>query len=140
VVGSGVEMVVDLYSIAHGYGFCQHGEKRFFFRVEDFLRGPDDPLPICGERVHVGRVVQGRKSPRAMSLTRINKPTRLAGRVRSFDSGKGWGFIDHEGEDFFLHLSDLMVSFIPVIGSQVTFYAGIRRGKPRSCYVLPNKG
>lgn len=134
-------MVVDLYSIDHGYGFCQHAGQRVFFRVEDFFRdSPDDPLPICGERVGVDRLVQGERSPRAASLVRLTKPNRIVGRVKSFDSGKGWGFIDHRGDAFFLHRSDLMVPFVPIIGSRVTFYAGERRGKPRACYILPDKG
>ncbi len=135
-----VEMVVDLYSIAHGYGFCQHGGERVFFRVEDFFREPDDPLPICGERVRADRIIHGERSPRAASLTRAVRPKCLVGRVKSFDAVKGWGFIDHEGEAYFLHRSDLMVPFMPLIRSRVTFYAGIRRGKPRACYVRPAKG
>lgn len=134
-------MVVDLYSTDHGYGFCRHAGQRVFFRVEDFYRdSPDDPLPICGERVGVDRLVQGGRSPRAASLVRLSQPVRISGRVKSFDSDKGWGFIDHQGEAYFLHRSDLTVSFVPLIGSHVTFYAGVRRGKPRACYVLPGQG
>lgn len=135
-----IEMEIDLYSIAHGYGFCRHGDERVFFRVEDFSRPPGGPLPICGERVRVERVVRGERSPRAFSLTRITQPKRLVGRVKSFDPSKGWGFIDHDGDALFLHRSDLMVPFVPLIRARVTFYAGVRRGKPRACYVRPDNG
>jgi len=134
-------MVVDLYAVDHGYGFCTDADQRVFFRIEDFQRkSPDAPLPICGERVSVDRIVAGGRSPRASSLTRLSNPERVTGRVKSFDSTKGWGFIDHRGDHYFLHRSDLSEPFVPITGSLVTFYAGTRRGKPRACYVLPAAG
>ena len=135
------EMRIDLYSVSHGYGFCQQADLRVFFRIEDFSReSPSGPLPICGERVMVERLVQGAKSPQAASLHRMTQPQRLRGRVKSFDSNKGWGFIEHGGDLYFLHRSDQSVAFLPIIGSDVTFYKGVRRGKPRACYVLPASG
>ena len=134
-------MVVDLYAIDHGYGFCRSADQRVFFRIEDFHRvGVGGPLPICGERVSVGDVVDGGKTPRATDVRRKVRPESLTGRVRSFDPDKGWGFVEHGGEVYFLHRSDLSVPFVPIIGSQVVFYAGMRRGRPRACYVTPDKG
>ena len=53
------EMRIDLYSVSHGYGFCQQADLRVFFRIEDFSReSPSDPLPICGERVMVERLTR----------------------------------------------------------------------------------
>jgi len=136
-----VNMVVDLYAVDHGYGFCVNETERYFFRVEDFGRGGvEAPLPICGERVVVGRIVQGGKSPQAMSICRLDTPTKLVGQVKSFDSGKGWGFVEHDNRNYFLHKSDLTTPFTPIIGSHITFYAGMRRGKPRACYVTPHTG
>jgi len=135
-----MEMEVDLYSISHGYGFCTAPGMRVFFRVEDFQREPDGPLPICGELVTVSRLIEGGKSPRAASIRRTGRPPRLRGGIKSFDASKGWGFIERGSQVYFLHRSDLSVPFLPVIGREATFYAGTRRGKARACYVLPVSG
>lgn len=134
-------MTVDLYAVNQGYGFCQDRDQRYFFRVEDFRRlSADGPLPICGELVSVEAVSHSGKSPRAKGLRRLVEPRLLLGQVRSFDSNKGWGFVSFDGEDYFLHRSDLTAPFVPVIGSLVQFYAGVRRGKRRACYVTPTNG
>jgi len=138
------EMEVDFYSVSHGYGFCtSHDLPRTFFRVEDFVRfDPEEPLPLAGEPVIVDRLLESGpdKSPRASTVQRVDAPRRLIGRVKSFDADKGWGFIDHEGEAYFLHRSDLVEPFLPVIGTPIEFYAGRRKGKPRACYVCRPAG
>jgi cold shock CspA family protein len=134
-------MRVDLYSMVNGYGFCDpveddpsHG--RVYFRVEDFVRlSVDEPLPIAGELVEVVEVLSGGKSPRAASVQRLKPPQQMQGTVKSFDAAKGWGFIERGSETYFLHRSDLVVAFTPVIGSTVGFYAGTKKGRPRACYV-----
>ena len=128
-------MRVDMYSINHGYGFCVPlaGEGRVFFRVEDF--DGEGILPIMGETVEVPALVEGERSPRAVRVVRTQPPLECVGLVTSFDSVRGWGFIQSEGVSYFLHRSDLQDRFIPVIGSSLRFYAGVRRGKPRACYV-----
>lgn len=134
-------MRVDLYSMVNGYGFCQPvGEggitDRVYFRVEDFVRlHPGEPLPIAGELVEVPDVVPGGRSPRAASVQRKQPPTRLQGTVKSFDPVKGWGFIERGPDLYFLHRSDLVEPFTPVIGSMLDFYAGEKKGRPRACYV-----
>jgi cold shock CspA family protein len=133
-------MRVDLYSMVNGYGFCNPVEdtslERVYFRVEDFVRlGVDGPLPIAGELVEVAEVVSGGKSPRAASVQRLALPERLQGTVKSFDSAKGWGFIQRGRDTYFLHRSDLVQPFTPVIGSTVMFYGGTKKGRPRACYV-----
>ncbi len=136
-------MTVDLYAVNQGYGFCQDldHDLRAFFRVEDFHRlSTEGPLPICGETVSVDVVVHGGKAPRAKGLRRVVEPRLLHGKVRSFDSNKGWGFVTHDGDDYFLHRSDLTVPFAPISGSFVKFYAGVRRGRGRACYVAPVNG
>ena len=136
-----IEMSIDLYAVDHGYGFCQDDGLRCFFRIEDFRRlSPDGPLPICGEPVSVESVVDGGKSPRASALYRQRHPQLLRGQVKSFDSNKGWGFVTHGGETYFLHKSDLTTPFTPIIGSYVQFYAGVRRKRKRACYVSPDGG
>ena len=134
-------MVVDFYAIDHGYGFCALGGDRVYFRVEDFSRGSsDDPLPICGEAVAVENVVPGSKTPHAMKVRRLTRPHKVRGRVKSFDGEKGWGFVTHGDDVYFLHRSDLTTTFHPVVGSEVDFYAGMRRGRLRACYVTPLRG
>lgn len=138
-------MRVDLYSMVNGYGFCapvETGDPRVYFRVEDFVRlSAEEPLPLAGELVEVPEVIGGQgRSPRARSVKRINSPQRLQGTVKSFDSTKGWGFIDHGPDVYFLHRSDLVVAFTPIIGSTVEFYGGTKKGRPRACYVCRVSG
>lgn len=138
-------MRVDLYSMVNGYGFCNPvGEDSFgrvYFRVEDFVRlDVGEPLPIAGELVGVSEIVSGGKSPRAASVQRLSPPERLQGTVKSFDSTKGWGFIERGQDLYFLHRSDLTQPFTPVIGSTVVFYAGAKKGRPRACYVARPHG
>jgi cold shock CspA family protein len=133
-------MRVDLYSMVNGYGFCNPVDdgvgSRVYFRVEDFVRlAPGEPLPISGEVVEVPEILAGGKSPRASSVRRTAAPTHLRGTVKSFDSTKGWGFIERGPDTFFLHRSDLIATFTPVIGTSVEFYAGSKKGRPRACYV-----
>jgi cold shock CspA family protein len=130
-------MRVDMYSISHGYGFCvpTEGDGRVFFRVEDF-NAADEVLPLMGEIVEVGSVTTGRGgNPRADSVRRLTPPAPFLGVVSSFDMGKGWGFLQSGGTLYFLHRSDLLEKFSPIIGATLSFYAGVRRGKPRACYV-----
>lgn len=129
-------MRVDLYSIAHGYGFCVPlaGEGRVFFRVEDFV-SPDEVLPVVGEIVEISGVQESRGNPRASSVRRTAPPHPCLGIVISFDVGKGWGFIEAGPTLYFLHRSDLLEKFTPIIGATLSFYAGERRGRPRACYV-----
>lgn len=133
-------MKVDLYSMMNGYGFCapvSGGGDRVYFRVEDFVRlEPGEPLPIAGEVVEVPEVLlSDGRSPRASSVQRTIPPKKMQGTVKSFDSAKGWGFIERGPDLFFLHRSDLVATFTPVIGTTVEFYAGEKKGRPRACYV-----
>lgn len=132
-------MRVDLYSMVNGYGFCdpvEEGSERVYFRVEDFVRlEAGEPLPIAGELVEVGDVATGGRSPRATSVHRLVAPQRVQGSVKSFDPVKGWGFIERGADLYFLHRSDLVDPFTPVIGTTVEFYVGRKKGRPRACYV-----
>ena len=129
-------MRVDMYSIGHGYGFCmEESGPRVFFRVEDF-DGRGGVLPIPGEPVEVQNLLPSEgRSPRASAVRRLHVPTAALGTVLSFDVEKGWGFVECGGVTYFLHRSDLLEKFVPVVGSTLSFYPGIRRNKPRACYV-----
>ena len=133
-------MVVELYATTHGYGFCV-GEDlpRVFFRIEDFHRDAGDlVLPVAGEKVDIEGWDDASPSPRASKVMRLSPPDSLEGTVKSFDSRKGWGFISTpDGETHFLHRSDMLQPFVPIIGTKVSFYSGLRRGKKRACHIRP---
>jgi cold shock CspA family protein len=132
-----VEMEVEFFSVSQGYGFCEGGDQRVFFRVSCFQTTlPGEPMPIAGERVSVFGITQTGKSPSARIVRRKETPTLLRGRVKSFDSKKGWGFAEVGPQIYFMHRSDFTdTPYLPLIGSCVEFYPGVRRGKPRACYV-----
>tara|TARA_B100000282_G_C31643063_1_gene449451 strand:- start:128 stop:538 length:411 start_codon:yes stop_codon:yes gene_type:complete len=129
-------MIVEMFSISQGYGFCSNPELKVFFRVEDFLKHDiQDPQPILGEKVIVSSIKHSNSTPKAFKVERVDKPIKLKAKVTSFDSNKGWGFAKSEKEVFFIHKSDFVQPFIPIIGSSVYFYPGIKKGKNRACYV-----
>lgn len=118
---------VLLFSRERHFGFCVSGEDEIYFHAQNFHRiTPGGPPPILGERVEI----------QAKRVSRIEPPILLEGVVHSFDSRKGWGFIKREEETFFLHKSDLLEGWLPVIGGRVQFYAGEKLGKPRACWIV----
>lgn len=127
-------MVIQMYSITQGYGFCGDGYIQVFFRVEDFIKSaPTDPQPILGEQVEVD--FEMFPKPKASKVKRIHTPTRELAKVTSFDSNQGWGFAKNHNGVYFIHKSDFVDSFIPVIGSTISLYPGIKANKPRGCYI-----
>jgi len=131
-----MEMVVEMFSITQGYGFCTDGYIQVFFRVEDFVKlHVSEPQPILGETVIVELDLQT-ENTRAISLRRIKTPQIITGTVSSFDSVKGWGFVTNTIGTYFLHKSDFLHSFVPIIGNTVSFYGGRKKDKLRACYVI----
>lgn len=129
-----------MFSSSGMYGFAANPESdEVFFHAQDFHRlEPGGPLPVLGERVEVeGVVVDSGRRPRAGLVRRIDAPRQTRGRIKSFDSNKGWGFILYDEGQAFLHASEAMEGWLPVIGTEVDFYVGIKRGKPRACWVKP---
>lgn len=106
-----------------GYGYIGDETQRLKFRVEAFRREPEEPLPLQGERV---RLLSG-------GVLRVDSPVLLEGEVRSFDSRKGWGFVQ-AGEIYFLHRSEMLSPWIPLLGEKVRFWSGEREGKLRALY------
>jgi len=131
------EMVVEMFSISNGYGFCLSPNLgKVFFRVEDFRKlGTAEPQPILGESVLVGQIIFSEKSPKSFEVTRIKTPLLLTGEVKSFDSTKGWGFAESYTGLYFIHKSDFMESFIPIIGTDIQYYNGKKKGRKRACYI-----
>ncbi len=149
-----LSMVVTMFTPARGYGFCGALERDgsgketgadkepVYFYLDVFHRlVPGGPPPLVGEGV---RVVRDKTSPkpRATEVHRIESPLLRSGVVASFDTAKGWGFIEENstGESFFLHRSEMVTSSVPIRHQKVQFYGGIRDGKKRACYVTALSG
>jgi len=80
-------------------------------------------------------IVRG-TAPRATQVQRRVQPLKLEGRVKSFESAKGWGFLlGEDGIECFLHRSDVIDGKIPIRGQRVVYYRGTKLGKPRAFYV-----
>ncbi len=130
-------MFVQMFSISHGYGFCSCDEySKVFFRVEDFHKQDHtEPQPILGEKVLVSQIKEVGRNPKSFSVKRLQTPILVEAEVQSFDSVKGWGFASCYLGTYFIHKSEFVDSFIPVIGSKVSFYSGKKKGKNRGCYI-----
>lgn len=130
-------MFVEMFSISNGYGFCYSKEYgRVFFRVEDFHKlQVNEPQPILGEKVLVSQIKEVGKNPKSFHVQRKNPPLLETGKVQSFDSQKGWGFADGYTGKYFIHKSDFIDPFIPIIGGYVSYYIGSKNGKKRACYI-----
>jgi cold shock CspA family protein len=129
-----------MFSSSGMYGFAASSESNeVFFHAQDFHRlVSGGPLPVLGEPVEVENVTEdsGRR-PRAGLVRRLLTPEPLRGVVKSFDSRKGWGFVSYPDGQAFLHASEAMDGWLPVIGTEVEFYLGTKKGKPRACWVRP---
>jgi len=127
------------YTPAKLYGFCQaEGGPQVFFHAGVFTGSP--PPAILGEPVEVeydARPGRGEGSaPRATLVRRLVVPVLCVGTVTRFDEAQGWGFLrDGNGVAYHLHRSDVRDGRLPVLGSSVAFYPGIRRERPRACHV-----
>ena len=141
-------MVVDIYDPAKFFGFCASRDlsERVFFHVSVFIKmSPDDKAPpIPGEIVEIqvqepeaALEPSDNRRPKATLVRRLVAPNEILGRVRSFDSRTGWGFIeDTQGRVCFLHRADILIGQIPIIGDDVVFYEGIGKGgRKRACAV-----
>jgi len=130
-----------MFSASGMYGFAANTEaEEVFFHAQDFHRlVPGGPLPVLGEQVDVEQVIEDwKRRPRARIVRRLQPQGLISGTIRSFDSKKGWGFILYgDGSQAFLHASEAMESWLPVIGSPVQFYLGCKGGKSRACWVRP---
>ena len=134
-------MYIEMFSLSNGYGFCHSKELgKVFFRVENFKKlSSEEPQPILGEVVKVLEVTKTLNKPKSFHVERVKPPKLEYGRVRSFDSSKGWGFAENQQGTYFIHKSDFSEEFTPVIGTYISFYAGKKQNRKRACYILKGK-
>lgn len=146
-----VVMRIESFNPKKQFGFCvsRDGEKRAFFHATCFLDSAvSGTPPIPGEMVEV-TLSGGEASPtkdgpsaKARLVRRLDAPNWVSGKIRSFDSKTGWGFIEgSEGLVYFLHQADILnTETVPVIGSSVRFCLGSSKdgagGRPRACAVF----
>lgn len=149
-------MWVDKYIPAKLYGFVQDGEgHRAFFHMGSFDPGPiqEPPLsccshplceagpapPIVGEEVDVEvdfLAGDEKQAPRATRVLRVGKVTVVRGKVDTFEPNRGWGFVvGEDGISYYLHRSEVRGGSLPLVGSEVAFFAGSRQGRPKACHV-----
>jgi len=103
-----------------------------------------------GAQVAVGQevqfnVAQGPKGPHAVNIRPFaglgDAPQTFSGIVKSFNEGKGWGFIENETarqiyqQDVFVHMKE-MQGVTPGPGTQVQFGVDISSGRPSAKNVL----
>lgn len=119
------------------YGFLEGRGQRVFFHLSEF-NPMGGPPPIVGEPVEVGHIEDsGATSPRARSVTRISPMRKLVGKVVRFDPNVGYGFVQVDEAQYFLHRSEFQDGSLPLVGSTVEFYvAGSVDGprRPRACH------
>ena len=97
------------------------------------------PPPILGEPVRVS-ILPNQKStgraPKANLVERLRSPMPIAGIVETFDSSRGFGFIQGSDETMYhLHKSEVLEGRIPLSSQMVIFFPGIRQDRPRACHV-----
>lgn len=129
-----------MFSPSGMYGFAVSPDgDEVFFHAQDFHRlAPGGPPPVLGESVEVAEIdADAGNRPQARVVKRLQAQDLIQGRVKSFDSNKGWGFISYDGGQAFLHASETMSGWLPIIGTTVEFFLGVRQGRPRACWVRP---
>jgi cold shock protein len=69
------------------------------------------------------------------------KPAALKGKVKWFNEVKGFGFIEHEGKDYFVHITSIRGAGarLLAVGDEVSFEIGKGRDqRPAAVNVVVN--
>eukprot|EP00927_Polykrikos_kofoidii_P066036 TRINITY_DN61709_c0_g1_i1.p1 TRINITY_DN61709_c0_g1~~TRINITY_DN61709_c0_g1_i1.p1 ORF type:complete len:358 (+),score=72.73 TRINITY_DN61709_c0_g1_i1:56-1129(+) len=143
----GVTGIVKSFNAEKGWGFIESPQ----FEGQDvFLMNKD----ISNELTQVGDTVQfnvlmSPRGPQAQNVTKVfanseevfaNSEEVFEGIVKSYNAGKGWGFVtspssDQQFGDVFLHRGDLGEQVVNV-GDKVQFTVSINQhGKPQAANV-----
>ena len=127
------------------YGFASSEEGNIFFHLSVFKSPIESidvppPPPVVGEEIDVilETPLGQDLTPRATRVQRIQKMVQMEGTVEFFNSKRGYGKITTpNGDEYFLHRSEVKDGKMPLAGHQVHFFA-INLGhqtKPRACHV-----
>jgi len=148
--------VVKSFNDAKGWGFINHDGGDVFVHVKDCQEG----RPQAGDEVtfdlEQDQIREGQH--KALNVTGCTGSTmkgngmkgggkgggngNFSGYVKSFNDTKGWGFIDMEGIDVFLHIKDC-VNGRPVMGDYVFFDVeedAVREGQKKAMNVTGCSG
>ena len=134
------------------YGFCADANgMEIFFHLGAFNGNTSHQVkpvgvavatpvpPVLGEEVSVEMDDSGAQvgqAPRAHRVMRLHRRVEMSGTVLTYDARRGFGFVGgDDGVDYHLHNSEVLDGALPVIGSRLNFFPGVRRGRPRACHV-----
>jgi len=126
---------VKSFNDGKGWGFIQYDGCDVFIHVNDCTDG----RPVKGDRVcfDLEEDTKRRGQKKALNVSGCTgaKPgggvgdsippaglTGCSGSVKTFNDQKGWGFINYEGADVFVHVNDCIPSGgKPAVGDWLTF-------------------
>lgn len=135
-------MKVRKYIHERHYGFLSDNQGReVFFHASVFDGGQKEgsPPPVAGEEVLVSVDLEGTSAEvaaRASRVRRLAEPPLLEGVVSSFNSDRGFGFIEGEDEiTYYLHRSEVLDGRLPLSGAKVHFRVSQQKHRARACYV-----
>lgn len=135
-------MKVRKYIHERHYGFLSDNQGReVFFHASVFDGGQKEgsPPPVAGEEVLVSVDFEGTSAEvaaRASRVRRLAEPPLLEGVVSSFNSDRGFGFIEGEDEiTYYLHRSEVLDGRLPLSGAKVHFRVSQQKHRARACYV-----
>jgi len=131
-----MQTTIQMYTPKGLYGFLSNPDgEDIYFHLSVFDPGPyhgTAPIPpIVGESVEI--VMEGGK---LLQCNRIVTPSVKTGVVDWFDPNKGYGFISFEGQQVFLHRSEVLEGRLPLQGRRVSFYMSDCAEEPkRACHI-----
>lgn len=132
-----MQTTIQMYTPKGLYGFLANPDgEDLYFHLSVFDPGAyigEYPVPpIVGERVEA--IVEGEK---VLQCNRLNTPTEQFGVVKWFDADKGYGFVQREDKEIFLHRSEVLNGRLPIKGRRVSFYMSENAEAPstRACHV-----
>ena len=124
----------------YGFASCDKGDTFFHlsaFTQPNTLEAP--PPPIVGEFVDVvlTNPLTSEVTPKAQKVIRLSDFQRLRGSVLFFKSEDGFGKIESDGVEYFLHRSEVQKGRLPMRGDIVSFFAvgPAEEKRPRACHV-----
>lgn len=126
-----IPMRVRKYIPQQNCGFASDGEVDLHFHLGIFHHGGGEFIPpIIGEEVSVLKT-----DSRVLRVCRTTKPAKQHGVVRRFNPKRGFGFIQTDAGEYYLHRSEVIGGKVPLKGERVEFYCSQQGDTPRACHV-----